>query len=65
MPTHNSKQHKTEDTKQRWFKENQQIVFKFTNASVARSLKQSQAEEDFYAKYTGSFMLRHNRRVAP
>lgn len=66
MPTHNSKQYKTgEHTKQGWFKENQQIVFKFTNASMAKSLKESQVEADFYGKYTGSFMLMHNRWVAP
>lgn len=66
VPTHNSRQHETEKhTKQGWFKENQQIVFKFTNTSMAKSLKQSQAEEDFYGKYMGSFMLMHNRWVAP
>lgn len=32
---------------------------------MAKSLKQSQVEEDCYGKYTGSFMLMHNRWVAP
>lgn len=32
---------------------------------MAKSLKESQVEADFYGKYTGSFMLMHNRWVAP
>lgn len=63
VPTQNSKQYKTEEhTKQGWFKENQKIVFEFISASMAKILKQSQVEEDFYGKY---ILLMHNRWVAP